>query len=198
MNSAGVHLPGLTAGVVALVSVLVLGLTAAGCGDGDAASPAAMPTPTGLTMALPQRMPDDFGFVFRYGVLSPRNVFDTFAGTFTKDMILDSDATTDLRLSQQELEEIYRRLVDIGIEGYPADFRPPDTGSSIRSADGMELQYRFRLKTAGREFTLDWNDEYFSATPEATALRKLFEDIRAMIEARDEYQKLPPPVGGYL
>ena len=90
----------------------------------------AIPTPTGLTTTPAHETPGDFGFVLRYGYggFSRKNVLDTFAGTFTKDMIVDPSITTELRLSPEDLADIYRRMVEIDIWDYPAVFRPPGNG----------------------------------------------------------------------
>jgi hypothetical protein len=87
--------------------------------------------------SLPEDMPGDFGFVLAYGVTA-RNVLDTFAGTFTKDLVVDPSVTTDLGFSSGELERLYRRMVEIDIVDYPRDFRPDSdptgTGTSVLCA----------------------------------------------------------------
>ena len=143
---------------------------------------------------LPETMPADFGFVLAFG-FGARNVLDTFAGTFTKDLIEDPPATTELRLSPEELARLYRRMAEIKIEDYPRDFRPPYTGEGYGSGYST---YRLRLRADGRELAISWEDMNSSTAPEATALRQLFRDIRLMIEAREEYKKLPPAKGGYI
>ena len=143
---------------------------------------------------LPETMPADFGFVLAFGVAA-RNVLDTFAGTFTKDMIVDPPVTTELRLSPEELARLYRRMAEIKIEAYPRDFRPADTGEGFGSPYSS---YRLRLRADGRELAISWEDLNSSSAPEATGLRQLFQDIRLMIEARDEYKRLPAARGGYM
>ena len=63
-------------------------------------------------------MPDDFGFVFRYGT-----------GFRFGQGIVDSNITADLRLSPQQLDGFYRRTVEIGIEECPRVFIDSKGGS---------------------------------------------------------------------
>lgn len=182
--------------LVAAAAAALVGLSALGCGHGDGRS--ADPTPritvTSAVATLPHDMPADFGFALAYGI-EARNEIDTFAGTFTKDMIEDPPVTTELRLSPDELGLIYRRMAEIKIEDYPVDFRPADTGQGFGA---MYDSYRLTMRAGGREYEILWDDQNSSTAQEATALRQLFQDIRRMIEARDEYKKLPPARGGYI
>ena len=181
-------------GWVLIAVALILGLTAPACGDGDVARPHAIPTPTGLTTTPAHETPGDFGFVLRYGYggFGRKNVLDTFAGTFTKDMIVDPPVTTELRLAPEDLADIYRRMVEIDIWDYPAVFRPPGNG-------GVEPypSYYLKLKAGGRELTIDWEDRQLSPAAEATALRSLLGYIQRLVESREEYKKLPQPRGAY-
>ena len=167
---------------------------------------AAEPDPTDFGTGrpgLPDQMPADFGFILFFGPLMPsRNVLDTFSGTFSKDMVVDSNITADLRLSPQQLEEVYRRMVDIGIEDYPRVFKPdpdpPENSGSVQYDDPFSTSYLLRLRAGGRELMVEWEDHSQpSHSPEATALRTLLDDMARMIESREEYKQLPPANGAY-
>jgi hypothetical protein len=144
---------------------------------------------------LSPTMPEDFALVLAYGV-TLRNVLDTAAGTFTKDLISSQipTATTALVLSAEELKTIYAELRRIDIAGYPALFHPKDTTGWRHTP--FEAYY-LRLRVAGQEKEISWEDEDDSAAPDAVALRDLLKSIRAMIEAKPEYQSLPAAEGGY-
>jgi hypothetical protein len=145
--------------------------------------------------ALPQTMPEDFALVLAYGV-TLRNVLDTAAGTFTKDLISSEvpTATTALMLSAEELKTIYAELRKIDIAGYAGLFHPKDTTGWRHTP--FEAYY-LHMRVAGQEKEISWEDEDDSAAPDAVALRDLFKRIRAMIEAKPEYKSLPAAEGGY-
>ncbi len=53
--------------------------------------------------------PEDFQIVLKYGVQT-RNILNTSAGTYTKDMILDPPVTINLTLTQRELDTVWRLI----------------------------------------------------------------------------------------
>ncbi|MDZ4230961.1 MAG: hypothetical protein U1B77_03995, partial [Dehalococcoidales bacterium] len=63
----------------------------------------------------------NFNMIFRYGVMA-RNELDTFQGIYTKDMIADPSITVPLSLTEEELDSIYRKMVEIGFFSYPDEF----------------------------------------------------------------------------
>ena len=73
---------------------------------------------------LPSPMPADFGFVAGYYMMA-QNVVDTFAGTFTKDMVLPqaTTATTSLRLSSGGTGRSLRRSREDGHPGVSVGFQ---------------------------------------------------------------------------
>jgi hypothetical protein len=143
---------------------------------------------------LPDTRPADFGVVLAYGV-SARNVLDTFAGTFTKDLISPDTptATAVLNLTEDDLDRIYWQL-RIDLSGYARIYRP-DTGGVFKEPHDS---YYLRVRAAGRDKEVFWADEGDSALPDAVRLRNTFEVIRSIIEQKPEVQDLPPVEGGYL
>lgn len=139
---------------------------------------------------VPAAMPPDFEFVLRYGVMA-RNVLDTAGGTFTHDMVTDPSVTTDLTLTTEEMAEVYRRLRDIDFWAYPAA-QPPEVG--------LEPSSRFELavRGAGLAHAVVANDIQYASSLRGVALWKLVERVQEMIVAKDAYQALPEPRGGYL
>jgi hypothetical protein len=149
---------------------------------------------------LPRQMPSDFGFTAAYGVQA-RNVLDTFTGTFTKDIINPNkpNPTVELRLTHEELATLYQGLVDISILDYPAVFRPEQEDESgvfpwIEPHD----TYLLTIRAAGGEKHIFWEAGYQGGLPRATALRDWFTKLEQIIEAKPEYQAMPPIEGGYL
>ena len=140
-------------------------------------------------------MPDDFSLALAYGV-TLRNVLDTAAGTFTKDLISSEipTATTPLMLSAEELKTIYAELRKMDIASYAGLFQPKNTTGWQHTP--FEAYY-LRLRMAGQEKEISWDDEDDSTAPDAVALRDLLKKIRTIIEAKPEYKALPAAEGGY-
>ena len=146
-----------------------------------------------------QPMPDEsnLNLIFKYGV-GARNELDTFQGTYTKDMILDPSITVNLSLSNDEVDGIYQKMIEIGFFDYPEEFSvyvPP--GESI----GMvtpHSSYYFKVEYDSKVKELWWNDEIVNRDEKAERLRELIRLIIDIIESKEEYKKLPSPRGGYM
>lgn len=72
---------------------------------------------------LPNGKPLDFNFVFNYSV-NAKNQIDTIKGQYTKDMVIDPPVTTNLILSDKEMNTIYLEMKNIEILNYPESFNP--------------------------------------------------------------------------
>lgn len=140
---------------------------------------------------MPVSKPMDFNFVFNYGV-GARNQLDTIKGKFTKDMIIDPSITTDLKLSEDEMNTIYSEMKRINILGYPENFKPKN--NVYRTPHST---YFIKIIADGKEKSLSWEDENVSEAKEAVQLRNLFEKIQEMIVNKEEFKKLPEAKGGY-
>lgn len=159
-------------------------------------APEGSTTPRTQAFSLPAEMPDDFGFLLGYGIYA-KNVLDTFSGTFTKDLVVPPrpTATADLRLSQEEMADVYRALREMDIFGYPTDFDPESSNNSYVST---HPSYYLMIRVAGEEHVVRWEDAHESAAPEAMRLRDLIQRIQhTMIEEKPEFKALPPLMGGY-
>lgn len=183
--------PGLhsTASHSTAVLVLLLFLAGpAGCGAPEPPS-----TTSGLD--LPAVQPVDFGFVAVYGPYG-RNVIDTFAGTFTKDIVSQTkpNPTAELRLTAEEITVLYEDLRAMHILDFPADLDPGNTSVTASTP----TTYRLELRADGLEKTIVWGHGDFPETPQARALHAWFEKLRRMIESKPEYQRIPPLEGGYM
>lgn len=184
--------------VLALLAVPALLATA--CGQGttaDGVTPAVYPPPADSATAAVYPLPAEFSFVAAYGV-GAKNVLDTAAGTFTKDMIMGQSVTADLRLTQAEVEDLYAGLARMKIFEYPALYRPDagDPGPTMFVTPCTTYRLEIRM---GGETVLDlvWEDSTLSAKPAAIALRDWFTKLQQIIEAKPEWKALPPAEGGY-
>jgi hypothetical protein len=151
---------------------------------------ASMPQPAGLPVA----MPSDFGFVASYGV-GAANTLDTLNGTFIKEDTGSEDppAKTDLRLTNAEIEELYRDLVDINPFSYGRPYDPEAqagfTGSTVYHTPYQT--YKLKVHLGGETWSVVvWNDQTLSTDPKADALRAWFNRLQQMIEATPEWQGL--------
>ena len=151
---------------------------------------ASMPQPAGLPVA----MPSDFGFVASYGV-GAANTLDTLNGTFVKEDTGSEHpaAKTDLRLSDAEIEELYRGLVDINPFSYGRPYDPEAqagfTGTTVYHSPYQT--YKLKVHLGGETWSVVvWNDKTLSTDPKADALRAWFNRLQQMIEATPEWQAL--------
>ena len=103
---------------------------------------------------LPRERPVDFGFVLGYGVGGSDEI-DTFAYTFTRDMGHELPMSTGIAFSPTELDELYQRLVEMGIDEYPREFDPG--GAGVGTSTPFE-SYHFRMRADGREYEILWDD----------------------------------------
>jgi hypothetical protein len=137
-----------------------------------------------------------FNFVFKYGV-SGKNTFDTFAGTFTKDMGPDAPITIELKLSSEEMDSVYQKMVEIDFFNYPDKF-----SVSIPDAQKTEVApyptYFFRVAYGSKTKELLWHDKYVNYDVPGGKLMELINLIRDIIESKQEYKNLPEAKPGYL
>jgi len=137
--------------------------------------------------------------VFRWFVIGAKypNELDTLNGSFAKDMVRGRPAWTRLDLSQEELDIIYQRLVDIDFFSYPRFFYPTLEGDIRGAGTPFSVYYLEYINETGTKI-VQW-DTKFSA-PKDTRYKNLKElggFIKALILAKPEYQRLPKPRGGY-
>ncbi len=172
----------------ALVAVLLL-LALSGC---SAAGEKATTTPSQSA----QR--EVTGFVFAYGVHGGRNVLDTRRGTFTKDMIAAPALTVPLRLTDEEMARIVRKMEEIDLFSYPSVFAPKAKLEQYPFPPvGMEPTYRFEVQTAAGTKSVEWTVTAYVPSKRARGLLELAGLIEKIIEAKPEYKALPAPEGGY-
>jgi hypothetical protein len=133
----------------------------------------------------------DFNFVFNYGV-DAKNQLDTTQGQFTKDMVSDPSITTNLKLSEDEMNTIYSEMKKINILDYPDNFNPKSNTIQIPFDT-----YSIKINIEGKEKNIYWIDKSVSETEEAVQLRKLFKNIQEIIVTKEEFKKLPNPKSHY-
>lgn len=142
--------------------------------------------------SFPENKPSDFNFVLNYGV-DAKNQLDTQKGTYTKDMFSAPSVTTALKLSDKDMNEIYKTMRSINILSYPEKFNPKSN-----MCQTPFQTYSIKIMLDGKEKSIYWKDENVSNDKDAVKLRDLFARIDKIVSEKDEYKKLPQPQGGYL
>ncbi len=136
-----------------------------------------------------------FNLIFQYGV-DAKNVVNTFEGTYTKDMIPDPPITTKLSLTREELDTIYKKMVDIDFFSYPEVFTVQVEGGSVGMITPYQSYY-FKVQYGSGIKEMSWEDSITNQNNDADRLRELTKCIREIVESKKEYKKLPPPRGAY-
>ncbi|GAE26937.1 hypothetical membrane protein [Halalkalibacter wakoensis JCM 9140] len=143
---------------------------------------------TSTNNVLPEEKPNDFAFSLKYGVTAA-NELNTYENTYTKDLVVAGTATTDLILSNEEVQVIYEKFRNANVVELPEE----KGGSTC-----MEPHNRYELfmTVAGEEYHLKWD-----TSCESSAFNHWEETMnyinREMIYPKEEYQSLPEPTGGY-
>jgi len=135
--------------------------------------------------------PDDFQIVLKYGV-GARNILNTSAGTYTKDLIQDPSVTIKLKLTEQEMDTIWRLIQEN--EFYTLEEQYPPRASAVQP----EYKYSLYVHAEGypdRELTM--SDIRYNYEPNEAEFLKITKKIVSIIESKPAYKKLPEPTGGY-
>jgi hypothetical protein len=187
--------------IVILLTVFVTGV---GCDGTDTTKDSKSPESVvehgcEWSETLPESRPSDFNLIFKYGYGSiNKNVLNTFNGTYTWDMVVDPPITIDFSLSDEDMDSIYQKMVEIDFFCYPDEFKIPLPENGIVTISTPYNGYYFRVECNSRVKELRWDDEIRNKNEDAGILRTLIRLIRDIIESKEEYKNLPPPRGAYL
>ena len=138
----------------------------------------------------------NFNLIFRYGV-GVGNELNTFNGTYTRDMVMDPTITVNLSLSEEELDIIYQKMLEIHFFDYPDEFSVSTAAGSFAIMTPYSSYY-FRVEYNSSVKELRWKDEIINPDEKADRLKELIKLIRDIIESKEEYKSLPEPTGGYM
>jgi hypothetical protein len=138
----------------------------------------------------------EFNLRFRYGVTA-KNDLNTFRNSYTKDLILDGTATVSLRLSDVELDQIKKKMLEIDFFSYPDTFVAVPIGPGV-GLFTPHMTYEFEVKSNTSIKRLHWDDQIVENDSRTISLRELIVLIRNIIESRPEYRQLPSARGGYI
>jgi hypothetical protein len=150
---------------------------------------------TGCDNPAPEK--PSFNLIFKYGVTA-KNELDTFKGKFTKDMITDPSITIELSLSEEEMESIYQKMMEIDFFNYPDRFKVNVPPGELTGMVTPYSTYYFKVEYNSQVKELWWGDEITNPDQKAEKLRELIMLIRNIVESKEEYKQLPEPRSGYL
>jgi len=140
----------------------------------------------------------EFNFVLRFGNVL-KNEINTFNGTITKDMVVDSSITINVTFSSTEIDSIRKELKRIDIFEYPVEYHPLDIDKNGAQVFIMpHPKYFFMFQIGDRKKEIRWGDSNDSWTEEAKNLRNIFKMMIRMIANKEEVKKLPQSRGAYL
>jgi len=183
---------------ISIISIL-FAIVVIGVGCGCTGTPADSESPIDVVQhgcewseTLPESRPSDFNILFKYGYSKAmRNELNTFNGTYTKDLGRDPSITVELRLTDEDMERIYQKMVEIDFFCFPERFVIPIPDGEIVSATSNYLQYYFRVECDNKVKIVQWSDYILKENDDAKNLRKVISLIRSIIESKDEYWDLP-------
>lgn len=152
--------------------------------------------------SMPEEMPKDFELVFSYGVFQAKahNGIDTINNKIYKDLVMDGLGTVDYEISKENLKMIYKILREADILSYPNPFKPKYSDQAELGSQRMvlpNLEYHLSFVCDGVDHEMYWNDTNDSEAKLAVKLRDALKQISNLFESTEEYQGLPPTVGGY-
>jgi predicted small lipoprotein YifL len=179
--------------LLVLIALMMLIAGAASCGKYIPESS----TPSGGDLNSPTPDESTFNFILNYGTFA-RNEIDTYRDKFTKDMVIDPPITVDLRLTEEEMDRIYQKMVEIDFFSYPEEFRVTAPPSGATTIVTPYSSYYYTVEKDSQIKKLRWGDEIMNPDEKADKLRELYYLIMSIIESREEYKALPEPRSGYL
>ena len=131
-----------------------------------------------------------FNIIFRFGH-EGKNILNTFNGTFTKDMGLDPSITTNLVLTQDEMNRIHSMMETV-------KFFSISRSDLIRTMNTYPIRgYSLSFQNSTLTKELSWElGENLNLTS-GVRLQNLVELIIGIVQSHQEYKMLPEANGGY-
>lgn len=149
------------------------------------------PKKTKNGLLVPANAVSGFNLVFKYGVAG-KNILDTFAGKFTKDMIADPVITADFKLTPAEKESIGQKIKELDLFNKESKIKAdPDIQVGMIPC----LSYYLKVQDSDLVREINWDN----CTGEISEAYRQFADfVINLIESKKEFKDLPPAQGGYM
>jgi hypothetical protein len=157
------------------------------------------PTPIHVPLiTLPTTPATDFAFSLRFGACGT-DIIDTFAHTFTKDMLGSPAITIPVTLSSSDMLAIYQKMAAINLFGYPSRYDTMAYADETHAIRMPAMNYAFTVRNNGHITEIEWADIIVPPpSDEAKRLQELAELITSRVNTYPDIQRLPPPNGGCL
>ena len=142
---------------------------------------------------IPSKRPADFGFILKYGFEMPKNVINTFEGSLTKDLIAAGDTTISFHFTEQQLDAIYKIMIDISLLEYPDDYVPTE-----RFLLMPRPRTEFTVKIGSQNKQVRWSGILNKDKDDGKRIGRLIDFIISTVDSTTAYKNLPEPKGGYF
>ncbi len=137
---------------------------------------------------------DGTQIIFRYGV-GAKNVLDTYAGTFTKDLIGDPAVTIKMMLTEEDLLKIEAKLEEVDfLSQSDWDLIPHGSVLGLRTPFST---YYLKVSFNGVTREIRWNDSNLLSDDFKGPAAEVAKLLWSIIEAKPEYKSLPQPRDAY-
>ena len=137
-----------------------------------------------------KEMPEDFNFALSYGVMGKQKI-DTFEDLVVKDLVEDGLIEANISFTDQEMNEIHRKMMKIKIMGQ-LDLNKDNSCSSE-----PEIISVWTIQMKGETKSFNYNS-VCDVSNDIDRLRELENFITNLMEQKEAYKKLPPSNGAYL
>jgi hypothetical protein len=137
-----------------------------------------------------KEMPEDFNFTLSYGVMGKQKI-DTFEDLVVKDLVEDGLIEANISFTDQEMNEIHSKMMEINIMG-ELDLNKDNSCSSEPEIISI---WTIQMKGETKSFNYI---SFCDVSNDIESLRKLENFITNLMEQKDAYKKLPPSNGTYL
>jgi hypothetical protein len=141
-----------------------------------------------------------FNIVFRYGYGPEthfKNVLNTFNGTFVKDLV-NSSVATSLMLTQDELNQIRSMIRGVGFFSLNQSDMIEASNVTFRVFVSPLESYYLKVQDGTRTKELSWDRNIELNSKPVAPFANLTELIKEIVHSNPDFKKLPNPVGGYF
>lgn len=138
---------------------------------------------------MPQEMPSDFNFSLSYGSYGKKSV-DTFNDRVVKDLIEDGTIEANISLTDEEMRQIYKEMVNINIMG---DLDIEENQNCHSEPPALSS---WRIQVNGETISITYKP-FCDETADILKLTELEDFIHSLIVEKEEYKELPEAKGAY-
>jgi hypothetical protein len=162
--------------ILSIIAIMLLLFAVTACGNT-------------VTNQMPQGMPPDFNFSLSYGSYGKKSI-DTFNDLVVKDLIEDGTIEANISLTDEEMRQIYKEMVNINIMG------DLDIAENQNCHSEPPALSSWRVQVNGETISISYKP-YCDETADILKLIKLEDFIHSMIVEKAEYKELPEANGAY-